>query len=151
MVLKFAGKTIAGTTEAFVYGGSPVQMRRVMYWGVTGEAEVVGRQGGRDILVTHIMHDGYEIYTDLRLAFAELNALLGSHGDLSLSTTVHGQQFRESLRFCTLEDIEKIPWPGQDEPQPLRDLAKTLFDANGDADEGWFQRVLLRFRQLRVN
>lgn len=151
MTLKIAGQTIPGTTLRFTYGGAAVPTRRMMYWDVIGEAEIVGKRGGREIQVDHVLHNGYSQYTDLRQALLELNNLIGSHGDLALRTTVYGQRFDNVQSHCTFDMYEPIPWPGQDEPQPLKDLAGTLYNENDDADEGWFQLVSMRFRQLRVD
>ena len=148
MVLKFNGKTIPGTTEAFVYHGAPVQMRRVTYWDVVGEAEIVGERNGRDVMVTHILHDELENLTDLKREFQNVIDLIGTHGDLLFTATAHGSPYVESLRFCTLDDVQKILWPGQEEVQPIKDLSNTLFDENGEADGGWCFRLALKFRQL---
>lgn len=151
MTLKFTGKTIPGTTLSFLYDAPSVPTRRMNYWDVIGEAEIVGKRVGRIITVQHVLHDEYSQYADLRQAFLALVQLIGEHGDLSLKTTAYGQQYNDVHSHCTLDSAEKIPWPGQEDAQPLKDIAGTLYNDNGEADGGWFFLVLLRFRQLRVD
>lgn len=149
--LKFASKTIPGSTESLVYSSPEVPLRRVKYWDVIGEGEIAGRRGGRAIVVTHLFHDQFPSVTKLQIALDELDRQVGKHGRLQYTATVHGGDSHvETLNNCTLERYEKIPVPGQEAAMPLKDFAGTLFDDDGEADGGWFIYLMLYFRQLRT-
>ncbi|MDQ3288911.1 MAG: hypothetical protein M3Q42_11775 [Pseudomonadota bacterium] len=151
MSLKFASKTIPGTTETCVYGSPEFPLRRVTYWDVVGEAEIAGRRGGRALVITHLLHDGFAKPTDLQVALVDLDLLVGKHGSLLYTATVHdGDDLDENLKHVTFERYERLPLPGQEAATFLKDFAGTLTDDNGVADEGWFCYLALHFRQLKT-
>lgn len=150
-MLKFNGKTIPGSTESLIKGSPELSSRRlVRYWDIVGEAEVIGEQGGRPIVVTHILHDGYETHTDLKNAMRELERQVGKNGTLTHTGTAQGDPFADVFKDVTLEGFQPIPLQGQEFPTELKDVTGTLFDDDGESDNGWFQYLSLSFRQLIV-
>lgn len=150
-MLRFNGRTIPGSTESLIKGSPELSSRRlVRYWDVVGEAEVMGEQGGRQILVTHILHDGFANHSQLKSALVSLERLVGQHGTLTHTGTAQGDPFADVFQNVTFEGFMPIPLAGQEHPTELKDVTGTLFDDSGNADNGWFQYMALSFRQLIV-
>lgn len=147
-MLKFANQIIPGTTESYVKPSPMLHARRVKYWDVIGEAEIVGLAGGRPILVTHLLHDELATPAALERALVKLDRLVGRHGVLHHSGEATGQTFTIDDEFVTFEGSELLPLPGQEHPSAVKDIAGTLTDDSGNADNGWCQYLLLRFYQL---
>jgi hypothetical protein len=151
VTLKFAKHEIPGTTESIVYPSPEVPLRRVRYPDVVGEGEIAGRRGGRPVVILHLLHDNFEKPGDLQSELKDLDRQVGKHGRLQHITTVHdGDAYVETLENCTFERYERLPLAGQETATFLKDFAGTLYDANGDADEGWFCYLALYLRQLRT-
>jgi hypothetical protein len=149
-MLKFSGRVISGSHgPAFV--GSPEQhVRRVKYWDLVGEAEVVGKPGGRVVTYDILLHDGYtqqSLIDELEI----LDDTVGDHGTLKETGNV-----TRTFKFCTFDGYELLPFGGQENTSMLQDVALTLRDDNGTVETqssgsgGWFQHVRLMFRQLKV-
>lgn len=150
-MLKFNGKTIPGSTESLIKGSPELSsMRRGRYWDIVGEYEVMGEQGGRQIVVTHILHDGFANHTQLKAAIQALEKLVGQNGTLTHTGTAQGDPFADTFKDVTFEAFQPIPLAGQEFPTELKDISGTLFNDSGNADNGWFQYVIMSFRQLIV-
>lgn len=147
MALKFKGTSIKGSHGPLVVGGPALKVRRVGYWDVRGEGEIVGRQSGRPISCLIILHDGYTRLDRLLTALAELADLIGEHGRLEET----GNLVR-TFDNVTFEGYDPIPLEGQDQPGPLKDLGVLTRQAGNktEPDNGWFAQYLLRFYQLRT-
>jgi hypothetical protein len=148
MSLVFVNKPIPGTTESIITTSPDLPLRRVNYWDVRGEGEIIGKATGRNIIITHILHFEFS-YKDLQeFLNDELNFLVGRNGRLDYEATVNGDNANVRYESVTMERWEPIPLAGQEYPCALKDISNTLFDDEGDADGGWFQYMTLYFRQL---
>lgn len=149
MALEFNSKPIPGTTLSITYGAAEPQLRRARFWKAIGEIEVAGETGGRDILVTHILHNSLAKHADLLAEIRKLDGLVLQHGTLRHSTGTGSGLQRSEFRNTTFEGYEQQPLGGE-QTGPLKDLAGTLLDDNGNADGGWFISLTLKFHQLVV-
>src|SRR5687768_7489837 len=108
-MLKFTGKTIPGTTESITKGSPDLPVRRVSYWDVYGEGEIVGRQTGRNIIITHLIHDQFADPTDLQVYLRDdLYNLMGKNGRLEYTDEVHGDDILEIYDDVTFDRWEPI-------------------------------------------
>lgn len=140
------GDLIPGSHGPIMVGGCEPALRRVRFWQVRGEGEIVGKNGGRSLMVAIILHDNWTSVNDLVTFKRTLNGLVGKNDTLEELGNV-----TQSFKDCTFEGFEALALPGQDFPGPLPPEGNFLLDANSGArDTGWFEQVLLRFRQLVV-
>ena|SRR3990167_9033467 len=145
MALTFKGKLIPGSHGPIQFVSPELQFRRGRYWQVKGTYEVMGRVGGRPLMVDHTLHFGFDTTDKLYLAIRDLDKLLGQNGTLSETGNITKQHDN-----CTFERYEMIPLEGQPVAGPLQDVAETLFDDEGEGDGGWFITLQLYFYQLLV-
>ena len=154
MALLFKSKAIPGSHGPIIVGSPELHARRVKYWEVQGEGEVIGESGGRSLSVEITLHDQYTGNTPAKLFkyLDKLDALVGQHGTLTETPDDNGGLIGVSQDFknCTFEGREPAALPGQVAPGPLKDVAGTLVDDAGTPDLGWFITVILHFRQLLV-
>ena len=148
MALTFNGKSIPGSHGSLVFSSPEPQLRRVRFWDLKGEGEIAGENGGRPIVVEHILHEGYTSHIDLTVALNDLNKLVGVNAQLKADTGSGSGRILQSFNSTTFEGYEFRALEGQPTPGPLQDVAGTLFDDDGNADGGWFVGLTLRFRQL---
>jgi len=150
MALEFNSKPIPGTTLGIMAGSPEVQFRRLQFWETAGEAEIIGKPGGRFVQVEHILHNRCGKYSDLMKRLDTLDALIGRNGTLEFASGSGNALVREKFANCTFERYEKVPTGGQSVAMPLKDLSGTLYDENSYPDGGWFITLQLSFRQLLV-
>ena len=149
-MLKFNGRVYSGSHGALVVGSPEQHVRRVKYWDLPGEAEIVGRPGGRNITVDLLLHDTYT-QDQLVSELSNMDDRIGTNGTLKESGNVS-----RTYKNCTFDGYEIIPFGGQDSPGMLQDVAGTLRDDDGDLEldgqnnGGWFIAVRLMFRQLQA-
>jgi hypothetical protein len=144
-MLKFDNLWLADTHGPLIVGGVDVPIRPVKYWDVVGEGEIVGRQGGRPIVCTIIVHDGFTTFAKFQKQIDKMRKKQGANGVLEESGDL-----KQKFSDVTFHGYEPIPLGGQDEPGPLLDVG-ALRRANGSLDNGYFAAYMLRFRQLLVN
>lgn len=149
MALEFNSKPIPGTTLSIVYGAAEPQLRRARFWKAIGEIEVAGETGGRDVLVTHILHNSFAKHADLLAEIRKLDGLVLQNGTLNHSTGSGSTLQRSDFRNTTFEGYQQQAL-GSEQVGPLKDLAGTLLNADGSADGGWFVTLALKFHQLVV-
>jgi len=146
-MIKFNGRIYSGSHGPIVATSPENHVRRVKYWDLSGEAEVRGLRGGRNISVEILLHDSYS----QNQLIAELNTIdskVGTNGAL-----VETGNVQRTFQNCTFDGYEPIPFGGQSDSSMLQDVAMTLRDDNGNQETvggagGWFQNVILHFRQL---
>lgn len=141
--LKFAGKEIPGTTLSVVPDSPELRVRRVAYWDVAGEGEIVGAVGGRTFMVTHILHKRFSKLADFQKAVGNLESLIGEHGKLE-----EGGLLSRTFDDLTLDSVTPIPLDGQEFSSPLQDVGVLTAPGSAVIDGGWFQLFALKFRQL---
>jgi hypothetical protein len=139
MALKFWNLDIPGLHGPLIFGAPELKVRRVQFFQVMGEAEIVGRPAGRSIMVRCLIHDGWEDQNEMQAFLDDLSTKIGVNDTLTESGNIE-QEFDD----VTFDGWEPIPLNGQEDPGPLYDIAGTL-----DQDGGWFIQLVLRFRQLR--
>lgn len=148
MALKFDGTEIPGEHGPIVRGAPEVRVRPVQVFQLAGEGQIVGKPAGRNLSVRVLLHKKYEGETPDKLLemLATLDGKIGTNGTLEETGNVP-----QKFNYCTFMGWEPIPEQGQSEPGPLKDIAGTL-DADNDGQPiyGWFQLILLHFRQLRT-
>ena len=148
-MIKFKGRVYSGSHGPIVVGSPELKVRRVGYWDLVGEAEVIGKTGGRNVSIEITLHDAY---TQAQL-ISELNSIdskVGQNGTLEESGNV-----TRKLKNCTFAGYEPIPFPGRQDSSMFQDVAMTMRDDNGDRETvngegGWLQHVILHFRQLEA-
>ncbi len=150
MTIQFKTLSLPGSHGPIIVGGPEIHVRRVKFWDLKGEAEIAGRSGGRNIMVTLLLHDAF---TQDRLIkkLDTIDTFIDDNGTLEETGNVS-----RKFKRCTFDGYEPIPFGGQDEPGMLQDVAATLRDdfgareLVGGVEGGWFIHLLLRFRQLIV-
>lgn len=142
-MLKFAGKEIPGSHGPIIYASPELAVKEIQFWEVNGIAEIVGGQGGRWLTIEHTLHNRC---TTPRALVAELNKLKSYQG--LTGSLVESGTIAQTFKNVTFRGWEPAALPGQREPGPLKDVAGTLLDDEGNADGGWFITLLLQFRQL---
>ena len=145
MAIKFKGSTIPGTHGPLVFRSPDQQVRRMKFWDVKGEGEIFGEAGGRDISIEITIHKKFPTVAKLLDQLEDLDDLVGEHGTLEETGNV-----QQKFKNCTFDGWEPVPLPGQPNTSPLQDVAGTLRTPTNKPDGGWFQNVLLRFRQLEA-
>lgn len=151
-MLIFKSKIILGSHGPLLVGSPELHARRVKYWDVKGEGEIIGEPGGRPIAVEITLHGSYAGDTPDELYDAKkaLHKLIGEHGTLTEQPDSGSAGVRADYQNCTFEGYEPSALPGQYAPGPLKDVSGTLYKADGEPDGGWFETVILHFRQLLV-
>lgn len=150
MALKFNGRVISGSHGPLVVGAPEQHVRRVKYWDLPGEAEIVGRPGGRTITVEILLHDSYS-QQQLINELGTLDLTVGKHGTLKETGNVS-----RTFKAVTFDGYTPVPFGGQADSSMLQDVAATLRDDNGVVETqgsgagGWFQAAVLHFRQLEA-
>ena len=147
--LTFKNNRIRGSTTAFNCGSPDIPLRRFNYWDVRGEAEIIGKQSGRSIIVQHLFFGNYQNWSRFEEALDELDAMIGVNAKLEFTTDVDGDAYVRQFKNTTFDKWEPVALAGQSDPGPLKDIAGTLFEEGLDEpDEGWFLPMTLYFRQL---
>jgi hypothetical protein len=140
MALGFNGQFIRGTHGKIQESPPAIQVVRSQFFGLRGESEIRGEQGGRDLECWIYLHNNY---TTANLLSAELIRLAGLVG-VNSSLDVSGGPILDTYDDCTFEGFFPLPFD-ESGNYMLPDVARTL-DTNG----GWFARGTLRWRQHRV-
>lgn len=142
-MLTFAGKEIPGSHGPIIYASPELAVTELQFWESDGIAEIVGGQGGRWLTVRHTLHNRCQQPKDLTKELNKLKSYQGTVGDLKETGTIE-----QTFKNCSFRGWEPDILPGQRDPGPLKDVAGTLLDDEGNADGGWFITILLQFRQL---
>lgn len=149
MAIKFKGTDIPGEHGAIVRGSPEFHARRMTVHNLRGEGEIVGKTGGRTIVIPWlIFHNKFTGTTPDKLLqeLDKLSEMIGDNGSLEETGAI-----KQKLKYCTFESWELVQWPGREDASPLLDVGRTLRTANDQIDGGWFQLITLRFRQLKTN
>lgn len=142
MTIKFDNLWLADTHGPLVVGSPEVPIRRVKYWDVVGEGEVVGRPGGRPITCLILVNNGFTTLRKFQEQIGSMESKIGINGTLAET----GDLSRK-FKFVTFDGFDPVPLGGQEEPGPLLDVG-VLTRSSGAPDNGYFAQYLLRFRQL---
>jgi hypothetical protein len=145
MSLVFDGTDIPGLHGAPVFGSWEVKRREVQFFQIRGAGEIAGEYGPRTISVLVLLHDNYDTVAKLLTKLDELSDLIGIN-----STLEEEGNIEREFDYCTFLGWEPVPLNGQESPGPLYNIAGTLdVDQDDDPVGGWFQQIMLHFRQLR--
>jgi hypothetical protein len=150
MAITFKGQAIRGSHGSLIFTSPDPQLKRSRYFDIKGEAEIAGESGGRPITIDHLLHFNCSNLGQLQTLLDKLDKLVGQHGLLRHETGSGASRQLQRFDDCTFEGYEFRALAGQQAPGPLQDVAGTLFDDDGNADEGWFAPLTLKFRQLLV-
>lgn len=142
MSLSFDGTAIPGTHGPVVEGPRELHTRRHFFWGVHGEIEIAGGVSGRTLSCQITLHNKWQQYATLQTELTRLEDATLTNGTIEVSGE---NRYAASYPESTLEVVEWIALPGQNQPGPLVDVSGTLED---DATIGWFLHINLRWRQL---
>ncbi len=139
MALTFAGIPIRGIHGPVVEGSPSAQTIRAQYWDLSGETEIVGQLGGRDLSCRVLMYGNYTTVTAIKQALRAWQKRVGQHG--TLIEVIDGESI--PFEFCTLDAVMPIPFGSQEEAGPMEDIGNTL-------DGGWWMHVEFKWHQLKV-
>lgn len=127
---KFAGTTFAGAACAPFVGPWEYQVLRKHYWDLKGTTEIVGQKSLRVISTKILLFAAYTSAAQVLAAVETYqDKLIGENAHLVFTTP-----YVATFKYCTLDRITPIAYPGQEEPGALPDISGTL---TGTADRWW--------------
>src|ERR1051326_8279164 len=111
MALSFNGTSIPGKALPFRREARATQLKRTHFFGVNGESEIVGRTGGRQIIVPYWIFDANGRFPNIRTLEGFIDGTL--NGTLALTngalvidpTDINAPVFREvTFEGCHVRD-----------------------------------------------
>lgn len=136
MAINFGQLAMPGTHGPILTTPPQIQVVRRKFFGIQGESEIYGSNGGR-ILTTHIwLHNRLTSKQAIVALLETLDAGVGQHADLVITTPGIPRTFKH----CTFEGFT------MDEKGPLPDETGSL----DGATPSWWCEGVLQWYQLQV-
>jgi hypothetical protein len=136
-----------GNTHKVMVEESPkVALRTFFSWSQRGVIEIYGGKADRHIVIYCWIHDkGFAKLVDIMKYLESLDMRVGEFGELVVTIPAQGGTATITRKNCRFMGFQRIPFDGQDYPEPLPALG--THDTNYG---GWHIAGELHFKQLQV-